>query len=339
MRLFFPVICFVSLIMITNIAANSVEIPSVDKQIILGPIEGYHKYYIHIYNVDDIAKMKLNGQLIATINFENDSRWIEITKYLLEGDNTIELTEENGPDGWAYGFDLKRDESIIWSDSCGMAGSDGCEYGDLTRGLVYRNIITLKLEEISPTPIDKQITLGPYDGRHRYYIRMYKDADDTAKMKINGQLITTMSFNQDSGWIEITKYLLEGDNTIELTDENGPQSVWAYGFELKQNDSILWSDSCGTPGSIGCKDDDLTSGLVYRAIISLKMIPVSSTAAPPEALTVNPAPTQILSQTPVSTPVQKVQSTNSVQKLSGLFLLIFGIFILLRFLKKLKNPK
>jgi hypothetical protein len=281
--------------------------------------------------------VKVNGQLIATMSFENDSGWIEITEYLLEGDNTIELTDENGiENGWAYGFDLKRDDSIIWSDSCGMAGSVGCEYGDMTRGLVYRNIIKLKLVTVSPTRIDTKVTLGPYDGYHRYYIHMSKDLDDAEKVKVNGRLIATMSFKQDSGWIEITRYLLEGDNTIELTNENGPDGVWAYVFELKQNDSIIWSDSCETPGSPGCRDDDITKGLVYRAI-TLKLIPSSTT--PAHAPTAKPASTQILTQTPISTPAQKPQSTNSVQKLPGVFLLIIGAFIIFWLFKKLKTPK
>lgn len=338
-RSFFSGIFVILFISIICIAATAAEIPPVDKQIILGPIEGYHKYYIQIYNVDDIAKVKVNGQLIAAMSSGNDSGWIEITGYLSEGDNTIELTGENGNEGgWAYGFDLKRDDSMIWSDSCGMAGSVGCNYDDLTRGLVYRNIIMLKLVTVSPTHIEKKITLGPYDGYHRYYIRMYKDTDDTSKVKVNRQLVATMSFKQDSGWIEITGYLLEGDNTIELTDENGNEG-WAYGFELKKDDSVIWNDSCGTPDSLGCRDDDITRGLIYRALITLKIIPVSSTPASALAQAANPAPTQILMQTPfsISTPTQKAQSTNSVQTLSGVFLLIIGAFILLWLFKKLKT--
>lgn len=299
-----------------------------------------------MYNVDDRATVKVNGLFNKTINLSQDSGWIEVTGTLLEGDNTIEFTDENGiENGWAYGFDLKRDDSIIWSDSCGMAGSAGCEYGDETRGLVYRNIITLKLVTVSPTHIYKKITLGPYDADHRYFIRMQKDADDTEKMKINEKLVATMSFIQDSGWIEITEYLLESDNTIELTDENGNERGWAYGFELKQNDSIIWSDSCGIPGSLGCKDDDITRGVVYRAIIILKIIPYSSTPAlepsVTSALTTNSAQTQISkqipAQTPISIPAQKDQSTNSIQKIPGIFLLILGFFLLLWLLKKLNT--
>jgi hypothetical protein len=339
-RSFFSGIFFIFIIGIFCIAATAAEIPPIDKQIIIGPIEGYHRYYIHTYNVDDIAMVKVNGQVIATIGLKQDSGLIEITGYLLEGDNTIELTGENGPEGgWAYGFDLKRDNSIIWSDSCGMADSLGCEYNDITRGLVYRNIITLKLVTVSPTHIDTKIKLGPYYGYHRYYIRMYKDLDDTSKVKVNGQLVATMSFRQDSGWIEITRYLSEDDNIIELTDENVPGSGWAYGFELKQNDSNIWNDSCGTPGSPGCKDDDITAGLVYRALITLKLIPFSSASAPALAPTANPAPPQILSQKPISTPAQKAHSSNSVQKLSEVFLLITGAFLLLWLFKKFKTPK
>lgn len=277
---------------------------------------------------------------METIGFGEDSGWIEITGNLTRGDNIIEFTNENGHEGeWAYGFELKRDDSIIWSDSCGTAGSLGCNYNDLTRGLVYRNIITLKLETVSPTLIDKKITLGPYDRYSRYYIHMYKDANDIAKMKINGKLITTMSFRQDSGWIDITGYLNEDDNTIELTDENGPEGGWAYGFEFKQNDSIIWSDSCGIPGSPGCKDNDISRGLVYRNLITLKLIPIPLTTSPVLTPTAITLPAQMPAQTPISVPSQKAQVMTSFQKLSGVLAVIISILLLLWFLNKLRTPK
>lgn len=338
-RSFFSGVFFIICIAIFCIAATGAEIPPVDRQTIIGPIEGYHKYYIHIYNVDDLAKVNLNGHLIETMIFGQDSGWIEITGYLQEGNNTFELTDENGPEGgWAYGFDLKQDDSIIWSDSCGMAGFNGCEYNDLTRGLAYRNMITLRLMTVSPPHFDTEITLGPYDDYQKYYIHMQKDADDTEKVTVNGQLVATMSFRQDSGWIEITKYLSVGDNTIELTYENGPEGGYSYVFDLKQNDSIIWSESCGTPGSPGCKDNDITRGLVYRALLTLKQLPFSSTSTPALGQTANPASTQILTQTPVSISAE-VQPTNSVQKLAGFFLMIIGALMLVWLLKKIKTPK
>jgi hypothetical protein len=340
MRLFYSGICVIFFIGIISNAATAAEIPPVDRQTIIGPIEGYHKYYIHIYNADDLAKVKVNGQLMETFIPGQDSGWIEITGYLREGNNTFELTDENRPEsGWAYGFDLKQDDSIIWSDSCGNAGSEGCEYNDRTPGLVYRNILTLKLVTVSPPHFDTEITLGPYDGYHRYYIHMHKDADDIEKIRVNREIVATMVFKQDSGWIEITQYLLEGGNTIELTYDNGPEDGWSYVFELKQNDSIIWSESCGTPGSYGCRNNDITKGLVYRAVITLKLIPFSPTPAPALAQTANPVPAQILTQTPISTPAQEAQFTNYVLKFPGVFLIIIGTFILLWEFKKKKTSK
>ncbi|MCX9084615.1 MAG: hypothetical protein OIN87_07460 [Candidatus Methanoperedens sp.] len=316
------------------ITAIAAEIPYFDKQITIGPIEGYHRYYVHIYNADDIAKVKVNGHTVATIGLDQDSGWIEITEHLFEGDNTIELTDENGiGNGWAYGFDLRRDESIIWSDSCGNAGSAGCEYNDLTGGLVYRNTMTLKLAGVSSGKIEKKITLGPYSDHHRYYIHMYKHPDDIEKVKVNGKLIATLSFRQDSGWIDITEDLSESENTIELTNEYGPDGEFAYIFELKQNDSIIWSDSCGTTGSSGCKDEDITRGVVYRSIM-LKLIPPIT-----EPTISTPANNeQILINKPISTPLQESPLMNSGQKI-GLFLIISGSFVMLWLFKKIKSPK
>lgn len=123
----------------TSIAA---AIP-IDKQETLGIYEGVHKYYIHIYNVDDIAKASVNGNLIAQTNYYQDAGWIEITGYLKNGANTIEFTNENTVGGWTYRFEIRQDDSnVIWMNACGTVGTVGCMNNDGTVGLVYRNIIT-----------------------------------------------------------------------------------------------------------------------------------------------------------------------------------------------------
>lgn len=126
-------------------------------------------------------------------------------------------------------------------------------------------------------PIEKKETLGPYDGGHKYYIHIY-NVDDIAKAIVNGKPIAQTNYSKDSGWIEITADLTEGSNTIEFTEENAQGQpayrYWTYGFELRQDDTnIIWKDSCGTVGnpSIGCMDNDITTGLVYRNIMTFMM--------------------------------------------------------------------
>lgn len=135
-------------------------------------------------------------------------------------------------------------------------------------------------------PIDKKETLGPYTTEsHKYYIHIFS-VDDVAKAVINGKLIAQVNYLQESGWIDITQYLKEGDNKIELTDENGQYGGWTYGFEIRQDDSnIIWRDQCGNTGTWGCMNDDQTRGLVYRDIITLIITPAKDKETVPTVST------------------------------------------------------
>lgn len=182
-------ICLLAALVFASFAGtviSTAEIPPIDEKTLLGPYDGYHKYYIHIYNVDDVAKATVNGNFIRSISYQQDSGWVEITNYLLDGDNIIELTIENDPGGfagnfWTYGFELRQDDSnVIWRDSCGTVAigggtSEGCR-NDQTRGLVYRNLITLKLGAM----LSVKKEASPYS------IRQYQTTTVTVQIKNSG---------------------------------------------------------------------------------------------------------------------------------------------------------
>jgi hypothetical protein len=240
----------------------------IDKTSSLGPYVSGSKYYLHLYNVDDTAKAAVNGVQVVQTDYYQDSGWIDITSYLKDGSNTILLTNENGPGGWTYGFEIKKDSNVILTDSCGTVGTAGC-LQDYTVGLVYRNVITLTLGGIATAiPIDKTSSLGPYVSGSKYYVHLY-NVDDTAKATVNGVQVVQTDYYQDSGWIDITSYLKDGSNTILLTNENGPGG-WTYGFEIKKDSNVILTDSCGTVGTAGCLQD-YTVGLVYRNVITLTL--------------------------------------------------------------------
>ncbi len=43
------------------------------------------RYFIRMYNIDDVARAYLNDQLIKTVKYKDDSDWVEITSMLSGG--------------------------------------------------------------------------------------------------------------------------------------------------------------------------------------------------------------------------------------------------------------
>lgn len=123
----------------TGIAA---AIP-IDKKETLGPYGQGHKYYVHVYNVDDIATAAVNGKVVVTEKFQGDSGWVDITDKMQQGKNIIEFDLVNTIIGYSYGFEIRQDDSnIIFKDECGFAGFHAC-FNDDTSGQVYHNVITI----------------------------------------------------------------------------------------------------------------------------------------------------------------------------------------------------
>jgi PKD repeat protein len=116
------------------------------------PRSSYDKYYIRIYNIDDIGNVSVNGELVTSVNFGQDSGPIDITDNLYLGDNEIRFTVENLKEGYTFGFEIihkyktdRRSQKIFY-DSCGLVGVEGCKDSQQT-GIVYDRTIILELEE------------------------------------------------------------------------------------------------------------------------------------------------------------------------------------------------
>mgnify|MGYP000246166055 CR=1 FL=1 len=122
----------------------------INKSISLGPYPVGDRYYVRVFNVDDVSRVKVNGREVLSVGYYQE-RDIDITPYLREGQNTIELILENTGGGWTYGYELKKGGVVIWSDSCGSVGREGCNRNDQTKGIVARHVINMiNLTILSP---------------------------------------------------------------------------------------------------------------------------------------------------------------------------------------------
>ena len=101
------------------------------------------KYYLRIYNIDDEGSAYINGELIKIVGYRGDSGWLDITRHLKNGHNKIRFVLRNGPQGWTYGFKLRKNKHVIWKDQCGEAGRWGCKNNDYTQGIVFDKSIDI----------------------------------------------------------------------------------------------------------------------------------------------------------------------------------------------------
>jgi hypothetical protein len=80
-------------------------------------------FFVRAWNVDDLASVKINGERILEVGYREDSGWRKIDEFLKPGVNKIEFQLDDFGGDWAYGFELKKADHVIWQDKCGQCGS------------------------------------------------------------------------------------------------------------------------------------------------------------------------------------------------------------------------
>jgi hypothetical protein len=84
-------------------------------------------------------------------------------------------------------------------------------------------------------------------------VRLF-NIDDTARVYLNGQLVSEVGLGEDSGLIDITARLSTGQNEVvfELINAHG---AIAYGFQVRVGEAIVFQETCGLVMRLGCEDD------------------------------------------------------------------------------------
>jgi serine/threonine protein kinase len=89
-----------------------------------------------------------------------------------------------------------------------------------------------------------------------YSIRLF-NCDDRCTAQLNDNTVTEYSagFGQDSGWLDITAALRAGRNEIKFSVHNDGGGGIAYGFQVRQNETVLYEQICGRAGVVGCDNN------------------------------------------------------------------------------------
>jgi hypothetical protein len=103
------------------------------------------------------------------------------------------------------------------------------------------------------------------------YVRVY-NVDDYSYAFINQQYVKYQTYGTDSGFIDATAYLKNGLNYftfVTYNDGNG----YNWGFQIIQNDQIVFDDTAGLVGTVGANDDDQSeqNQFVYNNTVSINV--------------------------------------------------------------------
>lgn len=90
------------------------------------------KYFVRLFNCDDGCTARLNdgpsnSNEFFKAGFGEDSGWIDITSVVRAGENKITFAVNNQGGAIAYGFQLRKNETMLVNESCGRVGVVGCE--------------------------------------------------------------------------------------------------------------------------------------------------------------------------------------------------------------------
>ena len=131
---------------------------------------------------------------------------------------------------------------------------------------------------VSPTP-------SPTPTSDGWYLRIY-NVDEVGKAYVNGALVKRVGYLDDSGWVDITKYVKRtgGKTAIRFTMYN-KISGYTWGFQIAKAppddpNSVVWTKEAGTAGSYGANggDEKSTNRIVYDKTVYLKDLPTASPA-------------------------------------------------------------
>lgn len=229
------------------------------------PAPSANRYYIRLYNVDNIATAVVNGRETFKAGYGADS-WFDITNLIKRENNTVNFKTYNDTSAYAWGYQIKRNDQVIFSESAGTVGILGANNGDITHTYqdVYNKTITFNdagAVNISGFQVSGSIVVPPQPST-RWYLRVF-NADDRGTAVINNKYSLNTTFDQDTGFVDITNYMLaSGNNTIDLRSYN-EGGAYAWGFQLKKDSTMIFDDVAGDSGIYGANGNEYTRQYQY----------------------------------------------------------------------------
>jgi len=95
------------------------------------------------------------------------------------------------------------------------------------------------------------------------------NCDDECNAYVNDQPVLSVGLAKESGRFDIGRYLRDGPNEIRFELVNRRAGI-AYGFELRQGETLLFQEACGVVFHEGCDNDKpYPAGVARRYVYTL----------------------------------------------------------------------
>jgi TolB-like protein len=147
----------------------------------------------------------------------------------------------------------------VFPDDVTAHGELGALYrrlGDREKANAHFSKISYMLKNFTPSALELDLN------KDVFFVRVY-NTDDISTVAINGQLAVKTKYAEDSGFVDIMKFLKKGENTIRLTTVNLQIGGWTYGYQIKKNDYVVWEAQDGVCGEWGAQNNDGKTGVVF----------------------------------------------------------------------------
>ncbi|MCX5856892.1 MAG: tetratricopeptide repeat protein [Deltaproteobacteria bacterium] len=147
----------------------------------------------------------------------------------------------------------------VFPDDATAHGELGVLYrrlGDREKANAHFSRINYMLKNLTPSTLELDLKKDVFS------VRAY-NTDDISTVSINGRVAVKTKYAEDSGFVDVMKFLKKGENTIRLTTVNLQIGGWTYGYQIKKNDYVVWEAQDGVCGEWGAQNNDSKTGVVF----------------------------------------------------------------------------
>ena len=111
--------------------------------------------------MDDVGYAFINQHYVARQSLGTDSGYIDVTVYIHDGLSNFTFLTYNANNPFSWGFQIMNNNSIIFADTAGIAGSVSANGASMPNQFVYNRTIfvnTTKCSVVSTTPTTGELS-------------------------------------------------------------------------------------------------------------------------------------------------------------------------------------